>query len=297
VRHKKRTSTRARVFTPEQLAKQFEKQREQDKDRKLEKEFKRAIRGFRPRKSELGRIIVLSRKGERVRGNSRVGYAVYINTKGKKIPVKQYDRQRAKIEKFPKARRISEIDASRVRSKRAKKRFFEAHTREVDRGVTTKQARFGYKRQFHRVDVESQFAQYASEQMLRMLRGTKSIERNYSLMIGLNVTTPDGLKWFETQISALPGDIRKAKINTITVERLREFFGRQVYAFLARELEMAGYVMAGSARYVSNLPENENQPRERWTKEGHHWPGTTRQDVTVNSVEWRFLQNTFEERK
>lgn len=116
-------------------------------------------------------------------------------------------------------------------------------------------------------------------------------------MIGVTVQLPDGrLEFYETQISTLPGDIRKGSIHHINLGRLRAFFGLQVYAFIARELSSHGYVMAGSANYIKRLKENKRKRRSKWTKAGQEWQGRDKADVEIKSVEWRFLQNTFTQR-
>jgi hypothetical protein len=271
--------------------------RERAADAIAEAKFRAAKRGFRPRKGERGSVVFLGRDGKRSAAKKgRVGYALYINRKGKISPVRQYDRKTLRLERTPKTHTLAGTDISRVRSNRAKKRFLEAHTTEISRGQTIENSRYGFRRNFRRIDVESDFAEYAAAEMLKILRGMRSVDRNLALQIGVNATTPDGVKFFETQIDALPGDLRKSKIETITLGRLKHFFGRQVYAFIAREMSASGYVMAGSAQYVRRLAENKRRRKDKWTKGGHIWGGIGKTEIKINSVEWRFLQLTFTNR-
>ena len=291
---RKPSKLRFKNFTQAELAAIFERQRLKKADEKRAGKIKKIVSAFRPRKKERGSVVILDSKGARQAGNrGKVGYAVYVQRDGKKVVVRQYDRLKAKVEKYPKARRVSEIDVSRVRSKRAKKRFLEAHTSEISRGAAIEKSRYGFRRKFRRIDIASGFAEFAARELLRILRGIRSTDRNLALEIGIYAETPDGIKFFETQISTLPGDLRKAKISSISVERIREFFGRQVYAFIASEIASHGYVLAGSAQFVRNLPENRGKSRRRWTKGGHSWGGIGKKEITIKSVEWRFLQQTF----
>ena len=289
-----RSAPKYKTFTPEQLARKFARQRQEIKDARAKKQLGLALKKFRPRKGERGKIVFIGRDGSRLASTKgRTGYAVYVDKKGKRTPIRQFDRKQLKVERVPQSRRISEIDVSRVRSKRAKKAFLESHTNEIARGQTFEKSRYGFRRNFRRIDVESDFAEFAAKELLRILRSQRSTDRNLALQIGVTAQTPAGTEFFETSIDALPGDLRKAKIESISVDRLREFFGRQVYAFIASEMAARGYVMAGSANYVRNLPENKNRKRDKWTKGGHHWQGSDKTEIKVKSVEWRFLQLTF----
>ena len=293
----RRQKIKFKTLSPEQLAKAFARQRQAEADRRATKKLQAAIGKFRPRKADFGKIVFVGRNGSREAANtSRVGYAVYINRKGKKQPVRQFDRKSLRVERVAKAKRLSEIDISRIRSKRAKQAFLEAHTTEISRSQTIEKSRYGFRRNFRRIDAESEFAGYAAKELLKILRGIRSTDRNLALEIGVWVKTPDGDKFIETQLDTLPGDLRKAKIASITEERIRAFFGKQVYAFIASEMAAQGYVMAGSANFVKRLPENKGKSRSKWTKQGHIWQGIEKTDVTVTSVEWRFLQLTFTNR-
>lgn len=287
---------RARVFTPQQLAGIFSRQRTERKLEIARQKLSAALAGFRPKKGERGKIVFVRRDGTRPgRGFRGVGFGIYVDRNGKKHPIRQYDRQAKKLEKIPKPKKLSSLDVSRVRSKTAKKEYLRAITKTVGGGKTpAEKARYGFKKNFHRIDIESQFAGFAADEMFKILKDQKSTDRNFSLLIGVTCKTPNGLEWFETQIESLPGDIRKAKLSTISVDRLRAFFGLQVYGFIAKELSARGYVLSGSANYVKQLPENKGKRRDRWTKRGHEWKGYGKTEIEIKSVEWRFLQNTFE---
>jgi hypothetical protein len=162
--------------------------------------------------------------------------------------------------------------------------------------MAKEKSRYGFVRRFRRIDIASEFVDFASRELLRILRGIRSTYRNLALEIGIYAETPEGVKFFETQISTLPGDLRTAKIASITLGRIKEFFGRQVYAFIAGEIASHGFVLAGSAKFVRNLPENRGKSRKRWTKGGHSWGGIGKSEIKIKSVEWRFLQQTFTEK-
>lgn len=290
----KKSSLRFKSFTPEQLRRKFAQQKLEQADAKSKKSLSKALAGFKPRKRERGSVVFIGREGSRLAAHKgRTGYAVYVDRKGRKHPVRQFDRQHLRVERVPRPRKVSEIDISRVRSKRAKKKFLEAHTNEISRGQTFENSRYGFRRNFRRIDIESEFAEYAASELLKILHQQKSQDRNLALQIGVYAETPNGNEFFETQLDSLPGDLRKAKLETISLDRLREFFGKQVYAFIAAEMAARGFVTAGSANYVKRLPENKGKARDKWTKAGHHWQGIGKQEIKIKSVEWRFLQLTF----
>ena len=279
------------------MSRAFTRQRQADKDKKSKRKLQKALGSFRPRKTERGKIVFIGRDGRRTAAKGgRVGYAVYVNRKGVKVPVRQHDRTTGRVEKVPRPRKLADTDVSRVRSKKAKQSFLESHTTEISRGQTIETSRYGFRRNFRRIDAESEFAEFAAKELLKILRGIRSTDRNLALEIGIWAKTPNGVEWFQTQLDALPGDLRKGKIENISIERLKAFFGRQIYSFIARELSSRGYVMAGSANFVRKLSENRGKARDRWTKQGHIWQGADKTEITVQSVEWRFLQLTFTNR-
>ena len=111
-------------------------------------------------------------------------------------------------------------------------------------------------------------------------------KRDFLVTIGIHVHEASGARhWIETQQRFSRQDSQKADFYEV-----KEFFGRQVYAFLARELADRGLVLAGSARHIGRLSENKKRRRAAWTKDGFLWAGADCENVKIESMEYRFDQ-------
>ncbi len=135
---KKKTVKRPRpaALSARQLAKRIVAQKSAARAEAKFAKIRRVIGRFRPRKKDYGTIILLGARGSRVAAakNRRV-IAVYVNRKGKKTTVRQYDRKNGRLEKHPKLRKVNTVDVSRVRSKKAQKGFLRATLNRVASGA------------------------------------------------------------------------------------------------------------------------------------------------------------------
>ena len=100
------------------------------------KKLRSVISKFKPARRDRGKIVLLGQRGSRIAaGKNRKVIAIYVNSKGKKTPVRQYDRETKKIERFAKLRKVHNLDVSRVRSKRAQKTFLTANLNRIAAGT------------------------------------------------------------------------------------------------------------------------------------------------------------------
>jgi hypothetical protein len=138
-----------------------------------------------------------------------------------------------------------------------------------------------------RVDIASRAVTLLSRELVKAARGARS-KRDFLVTIGIACKTRGGERfWIETsqRFSRMDGQ-------PVTLAECRAFFGKQVYAFLARQLAARDLVMAGSARHISRLPENQGEDRDDWRKDGFLWKGHDKTDVSVSAVEYRIDQLT-----
>jgi hypothetical protein len=271
-----------------------------------EKKLAGALKKYRPRKSERGKIVVIGTRGGRIRnGDSRRGYAVYVNKKGRKIPVRKFSRATGKLEKTPIPRKISSLDISSVKSKRAKKQFLTSRINPKARGIirsnrkrkiTGEGTRF-----FGREETKTFYATggkvskavsvmaaelKAARDSVKSSRGTLQ-ECSFTVSLGFNLMSADGKHhWTELQDSFIRQFRQPAEIGELV-----HYFGKRIYAMLAGQLAELGFVLAGSAGNISRLDENKNKTRRQWTKNGFRWQGRDAENINLHSIEYRFDQN------
>ena len=269
-----------------------------------EKKFRDAVKSFRPKKSERGKIVFIGANGKRGAGKiGRKGYVIYVTKTGKKQGIRQ--RSKGKVAS-PIARQLSSIDVSRVRNKTARKKFLTAQANAVSRGTIEKIPEKRTLKNISEKTIPKKGTIYAGEtkaknfwtgssaveilakELQRCLNGQRS-KKTFLVTIGLVVKTNDGtLRFFSTQQRINRQDIQKSHI-----DEMKQYFGLVIYAFLAKELAMSGLVMAGSARHISRLKSNKGKPRHKWQKDGFLWQGHDMNDCEVVKVEYRFDHLTF----
>ena len=296
----------SKSFTNAQLQAIFARQRAEAKGERETAKLKSALKGFRPKKADRGKIVFIGRNGGRdADKRGRVGYAVYIDTKGRKKPVRSYDRKSKKLEKIPTPKKIQSIDVSRVRSKRAKKQFIEVKLNKVASGFLNKipanrklkksekiklpesGTRYNGGGKFNRIDRGSEGCKKIAKELTLAINRQRG-KKDFLVTIGISIKSASGERlWITTQRRVARRDSQ-----TATEAEMREFIGREVYAFLARELVDRGLVTKGSAQFIRRLPENKKK-KSGFTKEGFLWAGNGAELCEIESVQWRFDQITF----
>ena len=257
---------------------------------------KYAVQKFKPKRKDRGKIIIIGVRGGRLpANNNRRGYAVYINSKGRKIPIRQHSKITGRLEKTAIPRRATSIDVSALRVKRAKKEFLVARTNPVaagvlnrkGMGVSHKGTRYAGAISTDKFYAGASSVAALSRELVRAVNGTRS-KKDFLVTIGLDVV--DGLgkhHWISLERRFSRQDRQKAGLGDV-----QAFFGREIYAFLARELADRNLVLSGSARHIGMLKGNRGKPRHEWTKDGFLWQGHDMQNVRVEKLEYRFDQLT-----
>jgi hypothetical protein len=301
---KKSAPVPTKVFSQEKIAAMFRRRRIEKDDAAALRKQKHVLAKFRPKKKDFGKIAFITNDGKHGENTSRVGYAVYVDRNGKKHVVRQFNRKSKTLEKVATPKKITSIDVSRVRSKKAQRVFFAAKTNPVAQGkIESVKSRHlkageigklpngtrfkgGFKtRAFFQ---ESKAVATVAKELFKAVKTTLG-KRDFLVTIGLTVSASDGETFFITTQRRFT---RRPK-QTVDLEEMKAFLGREIYAFLAHELTGRGLTLQGSAKFVSRLDENEGVERDEWTKDGFLWEGHDLQDVRVENVEYRFDQLSF----
>jgi hypothetical protein len=260
---------------------------------KREKVFKIALRGFRPRKADHGKIIFIGTKGGRLGYNtSRKGFAVYVDTKGRKKPIRQRGRDK-RLERIPTPRKITTIDVTRARSKRAKKQFLTARLnpvasrelRKKGKGISARGTRYAGTIKTDKFYAKSDSVEILSRDLVQAANKQRS-KKDFLITIGMSVAEKNGKRhWIEIQRRFSRQDGQSADLADV-----KNYFGREIYAFLAKELSDRDLVLQGSARHIARLKENRGKPRDQWRKDGFLWQGHDQNDVKIEKIEYRIDQ-------
>ena len=270
-----------------------------------ENQFRKAVKLFRPRRSDRGKVVFVGVKGGRdAAAAGRKGYAIYVARTGRKITIRQTSRGKLTT---PAAKHLSTIDVSRLRNKTARKQFLTAKANKIAGGVirkipTRRDVSDLKKRTIPAggtiysgaIPAQSFYSgSTALDEMAERLKKAINSQRSkktFLVTVGLVVKTKGGqLKFFSTQRRINRQDYQRAD-----AADLKQFFGKEVYAFLAAELSSAGLVTAGSARHIARLKQNKGKPRRQWTKGGFLWQGHDQENCEVVKIEYRFDHLTFE---
>lgn len=283
----------------------FARQRQRATEARQSSILRKAFAKFKPRKTEHGNVVFITKDGRRGERTGRVGFAVYVDRRGKKHQVRQYDRRSKKVETVPTPRKISSIDVSRVKSAKARQQFLTSHLNPIAAGkVSRVESKKLVKGQTGELPNGTRFkggfpakaffvsgsaVEKIARELLQACQTTKGA-RDFLVTIGLTVETKSGESFFITTQRRF---VRQPRQKLILSE-MTAFLGYEVYAFLAHELTNRGLTLQGSAQFVSRLPENKGKKRNKWTKDGFLWEGHDSQDVRVFNVEYRFDQISFQ---
>lgn len=309
---RKKPASRPVILSDVQLSKRISAQKADQREKNKWIKVKKVIGKFRPKKSDRGKIILLGAQGSRAAaGKNRRVIAIYVNTKGKKSVVRQYDRTEKKLEKFAKLRKVNSVDVSRVKSRRAQAKFLNAYSNRVAYGTLSEIPESGksndavrsrkiscagtrYCGQIFakRIDRQSDAAKLIGKELARASNSTKS-KRDFLVTIGISCqVVGTGETFF---IVTRRRFARRDGQHTTNAEGI-DFIGREIYGFLARDLQSRGLVMTGSATHIKNLPENKGvKNRHDWKKDGFLWEAHDSDDVKLVQVEYRIDQQTFGE--
>ena len=289
--HSERVGTKK--LTPCQISAHLASQRERDKLQRQESRARGAVKHFRPRKSDAGRIVMISIAGKRdPQKKGRKGFPVYITKTGKKRLIRD-----ASQEQPYKPRRISEIDIPyRKNLSNAQKEFVK------ERRVLSRKGKLIVK--------ESDSVNRGSKKSVTMGRTgrcvkklTESLRKAFAgqashRVFVLNVIVlcekQDGFPFDNGQMEKtyeFHVDIARQDHQSIEEGGLKNFVTQKFYAAFARQLAFDGFVTVGSANHIRGLADNKGVDKEEWVrKDGQPWDGADKDLVRIISMDWKIEQ-------
>ena len=250
---------------------------------------------FRPRKAELGTIVLIAasktskaKTGDRVSPNYRGKvYAFYV-TKNKtirpyveKVYASTAKRRTAKS-KVPLPYRPHTLDPQQVPTASAKRKamkLFVVRGDKLVQPVVVVAKKVSVR--WHETVVP--LAADAMRRLAEKATGGKGVG-NLPMMVDVKIelTTPDGRKKLIT-VSDDFGQRREQ--GSKETDFYTPYFTQKIYALIAEHLSVLGFVSQGSARRISQLPENRGRKRSQWTRRGQPWLKRRLPEVRVSAVE------------
>lgn len=267
-------------FSAKQLAAKFQQQKER---RKLELQLERAqkaARKFRPRKNERNSIVFIGLKGDRgVAAKGRKGYAVYIDSKGRKKILSL--RKHGLRPVF-----LSEVDFNNTRGTRvARKKFIASQRKTTAKGNAVVKSK-GIVKPSGPYDFSDKVVKKIAKSLKKSFDSQMS-QRRFLVNALVLIRLPDKT----TRVYNIQVPIAKPDHIAIAVGGMENFVRHKFYAFLARELAFDGFVTAGSANHVRRLKANKGKSRDQWTdNNGERWRGNEDEVVRIERIEWKIEQ-------
>jgi hypothetical protein len=251
--------------------------------RKLERQqqsYKTALGRFRPRKSELGSIVlVAATKTGKAKPGTRVDpsyrgkvYAVYVTKGGNIKPYREKvygggHRRREKT-KVPVPYSPRTLDPQQFPTKRARRLATEIFVVRGDKIVPpivieAKRGNVGW----HETVVP--LASARMREMADKATGGKGVG-NVPMMVDVTVEVelPDGRK---KSVTVTDDFGQRREQGTKDEDYYRPYFQKKIYALVAEHLSAFGLVSASSAKRVQKSPENKGKPRSKWRWRGGPW--------------------------
>lgn len=297
---KKRKSRAPRNISPAQASRIFARQAEQRKLDAARERVRKALAGFRPRKADAGKIVFIGTQGGRdASGKGRRGFAVYVRRSRKtgkleKIPVRQ--RVGGKVEKVARARTVSSVDPSRVRSKAAKREFLQSF---VDKKVGSISRVSKVKKGERGIAWGGKNPRVILDISKALVREAKNTTRKQFLVsINFLIVPKGGGKPF---VETVAREFQRMPGQKLVAGHVENFLRRECYADLAQRLAARGLVSEGSARHVQKLRFNRGMPRDQWVKEmdtktgkrAERWEAWDYDEVRIERVEWQIERMAF----
>lgn len=182
-----------------------------------------------------------------------------------------------------------------MRSKKAKQKFLTQYLnpairgelRKNEKGLSKKGARFSGKLDADKFYTNADAVTVLARDLVKAVNSQRS-KRTFLVTIGIHVRDGSGgFHWVETS-----QPINRADGQDINFREAKQYLGRVIYAFLARELSDRDLVLQGSARHIGSLKANKGKKRDKWEKDGFLWQGHDQKDVSVVGIEYRIDHQT-----
>ncbi len=274
-----KSSQKLQTISHARALKILAKQREREREEKLQKRAQKAINKFRPRKAERNKIVFIGTTGKRDAANKgRKGYMVYVDKRGKKkiIPDSKTG--------F-KSNKLAEVNIPLKKNlKRVTRDFVETRRKLISTGKRIVKTSGSVKPK-GAFDFSDKVVSKISASLKKAFDSQVS-QRRFLMNALVTVKRPNGTtKTYSVQVP-----VAKPDHLAIKVGGMDNFIRQKFYAFLAKELAFDGFVTSGSANHVRRLAENEGQDRGEWTKDGEVWEGHDYDTVKIIEIEWKVEQ-------
>lgn len=261
--------------------------RAQRKEQKAKDKLRKALHGFRARKSERGKYVFVSTQGERLPPNSkRKGYLVYVDKKGKREVewepgAKRKSKRIAGKLPTPVPFSVRTYHLSGVKHPKAAKEI-----RPITRRTTLEPTHLSgtkAERQRHRGISYDRIQKRVTDKLWNEVkyqvgRTTYVVQATFSVKIKGRVESfTFWLEYFHA------GRNQRNKSN------VSKFLRASLYQFLAEELAKHELVTAGSAAFIRKM--NPGEKREDWLdRDGNKWEKNEWDVVTIQSFEFDILR-------
>jgi hypothetical protein len=281
-RLKSRPALRIKTLSARQIRTRLAAQKDARRLARRLESARHAIKSFRPRKIDRGRLVFIGIHGQRdPAAKGRRGYLAYITRTGKKWLIKD---QKAGVL----ARKIGEIEPPIRRNlRRAIKEFSTARRvmvskhRAVNKGSGNASGRG-----------QNDFSEKVVEKLAKSIRQALTRQKSHrTFLINANVLVrlPNGIQ----KVYSVIVPITRPDHVSIRIGGIRNFVRQKFYAFMAKELAFDGFVSSGSANHIRRFSENYGARKGDWTtKDGEQWAGNDLEIVKIERIEWKIEQST-----
>ena len=267
----------------------------QEQRKKQEADYKAASK-FRPRKSELGTIVLIAAtKTREAKLGDRVGpkyrgkvFAFYITKTGQKKPYRELEfrgvgKPRKAKHKVPIPYRKSTLDPYNF-PKRAREKFFFAKLGTPVKKPLIVKAKTG------NVWWNEEFVPRAVRKTREVIDKVTKGKQVGNLQVVMDVTAYIELPNGQVKAVSHQDVFGQRKEQEPKPKFYEPFIARRLYAGIAQKLQQMGIVSQGSATRVGSLPENKGKPRSKWMYNGEPW--SKRKLETARVAEIQFLPRT-----
>ena len=244
------------------------------RERQAKTAVNRAIRAFRPRKSERLSFVFVNLKGQRQKSGSRSkGVMLYVNSKGRKEVVRY--KPRAKLR--PVRQTLFKLHGPT--RKIAARKFYQARTFRIKEAAVIKtKAERSTGIDWRRFSVKAGKDLRATVERFGSSRG------QYTIHATVMVRYRSG----KTRAIEVEVNFSKSERQVLTSRNYQKFILGKISEALGRALDRIDAVTKTSARHIRRLKANKGESRDEWTdKRGHRWARNEHEEVTVERIDYR----------
>ncbi len=258
--------------------------------RKVEKrgkkiaEYKNALKGYRVRAKDKGKIIYITKAGKvTTRHNRKKVYAIYVPKTGRKKSIRAY-REPQWRDKVPHALKPTSIKLTNMK---APKKALDAAVEEALKR-TTGSGRVGIT---YQQSVKSNNWKTIVPVIAGAIKGVceQSDSPNLTLWVEMRVAIrlPDGTVKTVPMDSWMGDFFNNRSKQAPSSKFFTAFVDQRLYAVMANRLGMMQMVTKGSAAFVKRMKENQGVDRDSWTKYGMDWGKADFTEVDILRIDFR----------